>query len=100
RGRAAEHRAAELDDPGFDPGIGEAGVELLVQQLDDVGRGVFRRADAGKTAGLVTGHEVRHRWNVRQHVQPGRGRYPQSAQLAGLDVFDRLRHRAENRLQV
>ena len=31
RGRAPEHCAAQLDDPGFDFGIGEAGIELLVQ---------------------------------------------------------------------
>ena len=35
----ANHRAAQLFDPGLDLGIGEAGVELLVQQIDDCGRG-------------------------------------------------------------
>ena len=31
-------RCRQLDDPGFDFAVGEAGVELLVQQFDDVGR--------------------------------------------------------------
>src|SRR5206468_1768282 len=75
RGRAPEHRAAELDDPGLDPAVGEPGIELLVQQIDDFGWGVPGRADAAKTAGLIAGHEVCHRWNVRQHLQTGRGRY-------------------------
>ena len=98
--RASQHGAAQLDDPGFDLGIGEAGIELPVQHGDDVGRGVFGRADAGKTAGLITRHEVCHRWNVRQHVQAGRGRDRQRAQAAGLDVLDRLRHRTENHLDL
>src|SRR4051794_36830537 len=63
RSRAAKHGAAELDDPGSDLGIGEPGIELLVQQLDDVSRSAPGHADARKTAGLITRHEVRDRWN-------------------------------------
>src|ERR1700694_2410604 len=39
RRRAPKHCAAQLDDPGFDFGISEAGIELLVQHIDDFGRG-------------------------------------------------------------
>jgi hypothetical protein len=46
------HRAAQLFDPLPDLGVGEAGIELLVQEIDDVGRRVPGHADAGKTAGL------------------------------------------------
>src|ERR1043166_9725606 len=56
RGRAAEHRPAELDNARSDPGVREAGIELPVEQLDDVGRRVLRRTDAGKAARLVAGH--------------------------------------------
>src|SRR6185503_21212916 len=63
RGRASERRAAQFDDPCPDPGIGEAGIELLVQEIDDLGRSALRRADAGKTARLIAGHELSHRWN-------------------------------------
>ena len=48
RRRAALHCAAQFDDPGFDLGISEAGIELLVQQIDDFGRGVPWRANARK----------------------------------------------------
>src|SRR5690349_18095859 len=57
RRRAPEHCAAELDDPGFDLGIGEAGIELLVQETDDFGRSISGDANARKAACLVTGHE-------------------------------------------
>src|SRR6478736_6316760 len=41
RRRATDHHSAELLEPGLDLRIGEAGIELLVQAIDDVGRGVL-----------------------------------------------------------
>src|ERR1700742_204575 len=46
RGRAPGHRAAQFFDALPDLGILEAGVELLVEQLDDVGRRGLGYADA------------------------------------------------------
>src|SRR6187455_88125 len=39
--RASRHRAPQLFDSALDPGIGEGAIELLVQQIDDVGRGAL-----------------------------------------------------------
>ena len=41
RRRAPQHCTAQLDDPGFDFAIGEAGIELFIQQIDDFGRGAL-----------------------------------------------------------
>src|SRR5262245_60962936 len=100
RRRAPNHCAAQLDDSGLGLAVGETGIEFLVQHGDDFGRGVPGRADARKTAGLVTSHEVSHRRKIRERVQTGCGRYRKGAQLAGLDVWDRFRHRSENHLHV
>ena len=46
RRRACEYRAAEVSDPRFHLGIGEASVDLLVELVDDLGRRVLGRANA------------------------------------------------------
>src|SRR5438093_7685737 len=58
RRRAGEHRAAEISEPRLHPRIGEAGVDLLVELLDDLGRRVARGANAVDCARLVAGQSV------------------------------------------
>ena len=45
-GRARKHRAAQIGEPRLHLGIGEAGIDLLVELLDDLGGRVLGRADA------------------------------------------------------
>ena len=55
-GRADERRVAELGQLRLDPGIGEACVDLVIEPVDDLGRGVLGRAGtnalASKPAGI------------------------------------------------
>ena len=88
-GRARKRRAAEVGEPRLDLGIGEAGVDLLVELVDDLGGRVLRRADAEPGARLVARHEFAHGRDVRQRLRARRGRHRQRAQLAGPDVLDR-----------
>src|SRR6516162_201121 len=67
--RAGTHRhrlAAELCQPHLNPGIGETGIDLLVEILDDLHWSAFRRAHAEPRARLVARHELSHGWKVRQ----------------------------------
>ena len=86
-GNAAAPRSVNR---AFSLGIGEAGIDLPVEFLDDLGGRVSRRADASPGARLVTRHELAHRWNVRQHFRTRCRGYCQRAQLAVFDVLDRL----------
>ena len=45
-GRARKHSATKVGKPHVHFGIGEARVDLLVELVDDLGRRVFRHADA------------------------------------------------------
>ena len=45
-GEPAKHRAAQVGKPRLHLGIGEAGVDLLVELVDDFGGRVLGRADA------------------------------------------------------
>ena len=46
RGRHHQNRAAQVLEPPLDLRIGERGVDLAVEQIDDFGRRVGRRADS------------------------------------------------------
>src|SRR5215510_4618638 len=59
-GRTRKHRAAEVSEPRFQVGIGEATVDILVEFLDYLGRRSLRRADAIPCSCLVIGHELTH----------------------------------------
>ena len=75
--------------PRPDLGIGEAGIDLLVELIDDLSGRVLRRANAEPCARLVARHEFAHGRDVRQHLRARRGRHRQRAQLASPDVLDR-----------
>src|SRR6202030_895842 len=54
RRRAGERDAAEFADPRAERRIGEGGVDLLVEAVDDIGRRLFRRADTEPNRRIVT----------------------------------------------
>src|SRR5215813_756444 len=68
-GRANERRAAELGEPRLDFGIGEAGVNGLIELVNNLRRRVLRRTDPKPLARLVARHEFAHGRDVRQHLQ-------------------------------
>ena len=82
-GGAGQRRAAHVGQPRLDLRIGEAGIDLLVEPIDDLGRRVLGRANAVPRARLVARHELAHRRNVRQRLRARRGGHRQRAQLAG-----------------
>jgi hypothetical protein len=45
-GRAAKHRAIQVGKPHLEFGIGECGVDLLVELIDNFSGRVLRRAEA------------------------------------------------------
>src|SRR5262249_45496026 len=57
-GRQREHFAAKLGKACLDRRVGEGGVDLPVERVDDFGRRVLRRADTRPRARLETRHEV------------------------------------------
>src|SRR6516164_9361717 len=67
--RARERRAAEVGDARLERGIVEAGVDLLVELVDDLGRRLIGRTDAVPLACLVARNELADGRNVRQGVR-------------------------------
>ena len=63
-GRASDHRAAEVGKPHLQLRIGEPGIDLIIELVDDLGGCVLGRADALPCARLVTGQKIAHRRNV------------------------------------
>src|SRR5262249_50307684 len=56
--RARKHRAAEVDKACFQPGIGEARIDLDVELVNETGWRVFRRMHADPLAPLEARHEI------------------------------------------
>src|SRR5262245_40788040 len=63
--RARKHRAAEVDKACFQPGIGEARIDLDVELVNDSGWRVFRRMHADPLAPLEARHEIANGRDVR-----------------------------------
>src|SRR5208282_1252241 len=89
-GRPDKHRCAEIGKPRFQFGIGEAGIDIRIELLDYLGGCVLRRTDADPGARLIARHELAYRWDVRQHVRTCGCGHRERAQLAGLEVLERL----------
>src|SRR5262249_3970965 len=64
--RATEDNAAEVGQLSLQLGIGEAGVDLLAELADDLGRYVCRWAEAEPAARPVARHKLSHTRKVRQ----------------------------------
>src|SRR6516164_5337450 len=88
-GRAWKCSGAPLGKPRLHLGIGKGRVDLRVELVNDLGRRVARRTDAGPEAKLIARHEFGNRREVRQYRRTCRDRYCQRANFAGPDVFDR-----------
>src|SRR5262249_39072987 len=89
--------AADVIDIGLTPKPasrasmrGSAGnrVDLLVELVDHLSGGLFRRTDPIPLARLVARHEVGQGRNIRQHIRTGRSCHRQRAQHAAPDVLD------------
>ena len=59
-GEPASTAAAQVGKPRLHLGIGEAGIDLLVEPVDDFGGRVLGCADAGPAARLVARHKFAH----------------------------------------
>src|SRR5262249_26799204 len=68
-GLSGQHHAPKLGYPRLPPGIGRAGIDLLVELVDGFGWGVLRRADAIPGACLVTRHDIANAWQLRQRLR-------------------------------
>src|SRR5262249_50913566 len=94
-GRTRKHRATEVSEPRFDVGIGEAGIDLLVELVDDFGGRVFGRADPVPNTCLVARHELTDGRNIGQRVPARRGGYRQRAEPTSPDILNRCDSGAE-----
>ena len=88
-GRSHQRRPALLGQARLHGGLGKAGVDLLVERVDDLGGRVLGGADAPANRWLRSRARIRRWRDLRQLVPAGRGRDRQRAQLAGLEVLDR-----------
>src|SRR3954453_23088936 len=62
-GREREHRATQVGKPPLHPGIGEAGIDLLVKAVDDRERSRRSRQQAAWQQGTSFWRGVTSHWN-------------------------------------
>src|SRR5262245_54105636 len=86
--RATENKAAELDELSLQLGLGEAGIDLLVELIDDLGRRLCRCAEAEIAARLVAWHKFGHGRKIRERVGARYCAYRQRAELPRPDVLE------------
>src|SRR5882757_7295945 len=75
--RPWKYCAANAGNPRLHIGVGEDRVHLLVELPDNFDGSVLGRTDATKITRLITRQEVAFSWQVRQNLQPRRGRHRQ-----------------------
>src|SRR5439155_26111959 len=88
--RTSNTPAAAIGEPGVELWIGEARIDLLVEDVDDLGRNIARRAEAVPCARLVARQEIANRRQVRQHRRARRRRHGERAKSARPDELDAL----------
>src|SRR5262249_18707787 len=98
--RAGKRHAAGLGKPCPEAGIGEGGVDLPVERIDDLSRRVLRCADADPGTRLITGYKVRYGRDLRQRCRARRGGHRERAYRSRPDVADRRRNWAEQDLDL
>src|SRR5262245_6812057 len=98
--RERKRRVAEVGNPRPNPGIGEAGVDLAIEPVDDLDGRVARRAKALGPARLETRHEFRDGRHVRQRVDALGIAHAEGAQPSGPDVSDRRSDGVEGELHL
>jgi hypothetical protein len=67
--RERQRGPADLGNAGTHGRVGEAGIYLPVDGLDDLRWGVPRRADARESSGLEAGYGVADERNIGQGIQ-------------------------------
>src|SRR5262245_29239736 len=72
-GRERKHLATKVGKAYLYLRVGEGGIDLPVERVDDFRRRVLRRADAGPRARLETRHKVAKWRDVGKRRQPRRG---------------------------
>src|SRR5438552_1139459 len=72
-GRTCKWNSAQLGKACLQHRIGEAGVDLFTQLVDNLLRRIFRRSDAVPIARFEAWHEIGHGWNVSDRIQSHRG---------------------------
>src|SRR5262249_8391603 len=88
RRRAPKRPAAKFGEPRLHYGVGESGVDLIVEFISDLGGRGLWQGDAMPPTRLVTRQEHAHGRDVWHRVRAGRGGDSERAQLAGSDVPD------------
>src|SRR5262245_23039967 len=85
--RASKHGSAEgFGKASLDLGVAKAGVDFLVELVDDVSRRVLGCTETQPRAGLVTCYELANRRNIRQSLQARCIGHRQRAQPAGCSI--------------
>ena len=97
-GRTCKRCVAKVRNPRFHRGIGECGIDLLIERRDDVGGRVLWRADTQQYTRIVTRQKIGQGWDVRQRRRARCRCDRQRAQLAGSDQLDRRRKGVEYNL--
>src|SRR5438046_1369747 len=88
-GGAGKHRAPQVGQPGIDPGIGEGGVDLLIELVDDFGRRVSGRADAKYPTRLIARDELSDSWDIGQRLEARRSCDRERAHLSRFNIYHR-----------
>src|SRR5262249_52508022 len=67
-GRACKWFRAQIDQPRFEHGISKGGINLLIEDVDDLRRRRLGGSNAIPTAGLVTRHKIADRRDIREYI--------------------------------
>src|SRR5262245_19466666 len=87
--RASIHNTAKTDKPRLHLGIGQRGVDLLVELVDDLGGRASGRANTLPRARFEAWHEISLSRQLRQRLRPGRRRYRERTHSPTPDLFNR-----------
>ena len=99
-GRARNHRAAQVGKPRLDLGVGERGVDFLVELVDDLGGRVLGCADANPRTRLVAGKDFSPKPERPATPPNGSPWLPPAGAAAGPDLFNRRRQVVERKLHL
>jgi hypothetical protein len=75
QGGTRKHGDTDVGKPGLNVAIGQAGVDLVVQLIDDCGGRVSRSDNATKAACLEAGDRFRYRLDLGQRLKARRARH-------------------------
>src|SRR5262249_58331907 len=67
-GRACKWFRAQIDEPRVEHGISKGGINLLIEDRDDLRRRVCGGSNAIPTARLVTRHKIADRRDIREYI--------------------------------